>query len=168
MPILASRLKCWYVLSRGLWTTRIYSPPRTHYSVRADSELNPSPMKRDVDGALSQSSKKRRLDDGPSTDVDNLKRSEFDSESDGEILPKLSGVQAQKGKQKQKKRGRRAREEVERAPQLDEEGNVIPKIPRYPKRQCALLLGFCGSGYSGMQMYGMDDLSIVWWILISH
>lgn len=27
-----------------------------------------------------------------------------------------------------------------------------PKAPRLPKRQCALLIGFCGSGYSGMQM----------------
>lgn len=27
-----------------------------------------------------------------------------------------------------------------------------PKPPRYPKRQCALLVGFCGSGYSGMQI----------------
>jgi len=27
------------------------------------------------------------------------------------------------------------------------------KAPRFPKRQCALLIGFCGSGYSGMQMY---------------
>lgn len=26
------------------------------------------------------------------------------------------------------------------------------KGPRLPKRQCALLLGFCGSGYSGMQL----------------
>jgi tRNA pseudouridine38-40 synthase len=26
-----------------------------------------------------------------------------------------------------------------------------PKTPRLPKRQCALLIGFCGSGYSGMQ-----------------
>jgi len=27
-----------------------------------------------------------------------------------------------------------------------------PKVLRLPKRQCALLIGFCGSGYSGMQM----------------
>jgi tRNA pseudouridine38-40 synthase len=27
-----------------------------------------------------------------------------------------------------------------------------PKTPRLPKRQCALLIGFCGSGYSGMQL----------------
>lgn len=28
-----------------------------------------------------------------------------------------------------------------------------PKAPRLPKRPCALLLGFCGDGYNGMQMY---------------
>lgn len=33
-----------------------------------------------------------------------------------------------------------------------EEGDQAPKAIRYPKRQCALLMGFCGSGYSGMQM----------------
>jgi hypothetical protein len=132
----------------------------------ANSAPNPSSMKRALDEPLSQSSKSRRLDDEPPTDVDNVKKG--DSESDGDVVPKLSDIQAQKGKQKQKKRGRRAREEVERAPQLDEDGNPIPKALRYPKRQCALLLGFCGSGYSGMQMCGMNYLSIVWWILMSY
>ncbi len=27
-----------------------------------------------------------------------------------------------------------------------------PKAPRQPKRHCALLIGFCGAGYNGMQM----------------
>lgn len=53
-------------------------------------------------------------------------------------------------------RGRRQMRNEEDANKVDEatgqeEG---PKAPRYPKRQCALLIGFCGSGYSGMQMYG--------------
>ncbi|KAF4592998.1 tRNA pseudouridine synthase 1 [Pleurotus pulmonarius] len=33
-----------------------------------------------------------------------------------------------------------------------EGGSVAPKGPRYPKRQCALLLSFCGTGCSGMQI----------------
>jgi tRNA pseudouridine38-40 synthase len=163
MPILASGLKCWYALNRGFWSTRIYSRACTQYSVRADSERNPS-MKRDADETLDWSPKKRHLDDEPPTDVGNVKRGS-EPESD-RISQKSSGVQAQTGKKKDKKRGRRAREEVERAPRIDEEGNVIPKTPRYPKRQCALLLGFCGSGYSGMQMCGMDHLSTVWRILM--
>jgi tRNA pseudouridine38-40 synthase len=32
------------------------------------------------------------------------------------------------------------------------EGEEVEKAPRLPKRQCALLLGFAGTGYSGMQM----------------
>ncbi|KAJ7583178.1 pseudouridine synthase [Mycena floridula] len=43
-----------------------------------------------------------------------------------------------------KRRGRNA----EGTPPLDDGS---PKEPRLPKRQCALLLGFCGSAYRGMQ-----------------
>jgi tRNA pseudouridine38-40 synthase len=32
-----------------------------------------------------------------------------------------------------------------------------PKGPRLPKRQCALLIGYCGSGYSGMQWYVISN-----------
>lgn len=31
-----------------------------------------------------------------------------------------------------------------------------PRFPRLPKRQCALLIGFCGTGCNGMQMYAMS------------
>ncbi|KDR80648.1 hypothetical protein GALMADRAFT_241004 [Galerina marginata CBS 339.88] len=50
--------------------------------------------------------------------------------------------------------GRRTRneEDASRDVQHTEDGEPIPKAIRYPKRQCALLLGFCGSGYSGMQI----------------
>jgi len=160
MPILASRLRCWSL--NRFWTTLVQV--HSQYSVMANSGLNPSPTKRTLDESLGQSSKKLRLDSEPPTDVDKVMKIGGGSESDGEILQKSSGVQtiqAQKGNHKKKKRGRRGREEVERAPQLDEEGNVIPKAPRYPKRQCALLLGFCGSGYSGMQMCGMDYLNML-------
>ena len=33
------------------------------------------------------------------------------------------------------------------------EGENVVKTPRLPKRQCALLIGFCGTGCNGMQMY---------------
>lgn len=32
------------------------------------------------------------------------------------------------------------------------DGSDEPKAPRLPKRQCALLIGFCGTGCNGMQM----------------
>ena len=45
------------------------------------------------------------------------------------------------------RRGTRNHEAVEGEKSTDQ-----PKALRLPKRQCALLIGFCGSGYSGMQM----------------
>ncbi|KAG6329419.1 hypothetical protein ID866_9670 [Astraeus odoratus] len=40
-----------------------------------------------------------------------------------------------------------------RQDEVDGEAEDKPKAPRLPKRQTALLLGFCGTGCSGMQMY---------------
>ena len=52
--------------------------------------------------------------------------------------------------------GRRSRneEDEERGTLLLPTGEMEPKAMRLPKRLCALLLGFCGSGYRGMQMWG--------------
>ena len=59
-----------------------------------------------------------------------------------------------KGKDKDKEyvrsRRRGTRPEGEDAPAPE---NGEPKAPRLPKRPCALLIGFCGDGYNGMQMY---------------
>ncbi|KAJ7763584.1 pseudouridine synthase [Mycena maculata] len=61
---------------------------------------------------------------------------------------------SRKGKEKDtKKPGRRQRtrnEEVAEDGPAETSGE--PKTPRLPKRMCALLIGFCGSGYSGMQI----------------
>ncbi|CDO73347.1 hypothetical protein BN946_scf185008.g110 [Trametes cinnabarina] len=56
-----------------------------------------------------------------------------------------------KGKDKEYARTRRrgTRPEGEEAPK-PESGE--PKAPRLPKRPCALLIGFCGDGYNGMQI----------------
>jgi hypothetical protein len=55
-----------------------------------------------------------------------------------------------KGKDGSVKVGRRGRRREEPA---EGEESTEPKAPRLPKRQCALLIGFCGTGYSGMQLY---------------
>jgi tRNA pseudouridine38-40 synthase len=61
---------------------------------------------------------------------------------------------ARSGKGKQKDRPeRRNRRGTRNEPAVEGEDIGGPKTPRLPKRQCALLMGFCGSGYSGMQMY---------------
>ncbi|KAJ7125154.1 pseudouridine synthase [Mycena epipterygia] len=61
---------------------------------------------------------------------------------------------SRKGKEKDTKNtGRRRRTRNEEA--LEDgvpEASGEPKTPRLPKRMCALLIGFCGSGYSGMQI----------------
>lgn len=68
----------------------------------------------------------------------------------------LRGNQS-KGKKKRirpPRAGRRSRneEDEERGTLLSPTGEMGPKALRLPKRLCALLLGFCGSGYRGMQM----------------
>ena len=35
----------------------------------------------------------------------------------------------------------------------DEDDPNEPKEPRKPKKKVAVLVGFCGTGYQGMQMY---------------
>lgn len=64
--------------------------------------------------------------------------------------------QKQKGKEKKNRVRRDRRAGPYRKGELAGEGSEIPagpKTPRLPKRQCALLIGFCGSGYNGMQVY---------------
>jgi len=67
------------------------------------------------------------------------------------------GGNQSKGKKKKirpPRGGRRSRneEDEERGTLLSPTGEMEPKALRLPKRLCALLLGFCGSGYRGMQM----------------
>lgn len=64
-----------------------------------------------------------------------------------------AGKSVQQADQKQKKKKSRGRGRQRQEPAEGEE-STEPKTPRLPKRQCALLIGFCGTGYSGMQLYG--------------
>ncbi|KAG5647483.1 hypothetical protein DXG03_009418 [Asterophora parasitica] len=68
---------------------------------------------------------------------------------------KVKGKTAQgmKKDKKEKNVGRRRRGTRNDEPAAEgKETSDQPKAPRLPKRQCALLIGFCGSGYSGMQI----------------
>lgn len=75
------------------------------------------------------------------------------TEKEGTVNPKHDKRKGEK-KNGRGRGGRRTRneEDAEREVQVSADGEPIPKALRYPKRLCALLLGFCGSGYSGMQM----------------
>ena len=73
--------------------------------------------------------------------------------------PSSSSELQSKGKKKKirpPRVGRRSRneedEEKRKGTLVLPTGEMEPKALRLPKRQCALLLGFCGSGYRGMQM----------------
>lgn len=57
------------------------------------------------------------------------------------------------GKVRDRRRGTRGEETESR-------DSAEPKAPRLPKRQCALLIGFCGAGYNGMQMYVKDRILV--------
>ncbi|KAI1796764.1 tRNA pseudouridine synthase [Ganoderma leucocontextum] len=83
-----------------------------------------------------------------------------------------AGTPGEKGKRKEKEGkngGRNKRQRGKKGEEKDyvrnrrrgtrPEGEGVPatengdsKAPRLPKRQCALLIGFCGDGYSGMQI----------------
>ncbi|KAL7280704.1 hypothetical protein ACG7TL_005644 [Trametes sanguinea] len=71
-----------------------------------------------------------------------------DKRGDGKKGQKQKG---KKGKDKEytrtRRRGTRPEGEEARTPDDGE-----PKAPRLPKRPCALLIGFCGDGYNGMQI----------------
>ena len=66
-----------------------------------------------------------------------------------------SGKGKQKDRKQSERRNRRGTRNQDATSREDAEG--VPKAPRLPKRQCALLIGFCGSGYSGMQMFAGPD-----------
>lgn len=63
-------------------------------------------------------------------------------------------AKSRRGKESEKKNvGRKRRGTRNDEASAEGQGSAsAPKGPRYPKRQCALLLSFCGTGCSGMQM----------------
>ncbi|KAF5350251.1 hypothetical protein D9758_007854 [Tetrapyrgos nigripes] len=113
--------------------------------------------KRLLDGpsSPSHSTKRARHDEDMEDQTSNMKTMVTDdkaldpSNHSSEPRDASEHPQSRKGKVKRTKnpgRRRGTRPEGEEA-----EGSSGSKEPRLPKRQCALLLGFCGSGYRGMQ-----------------
>ncbi|KAH7590035.1 tRNA pseudouridine synthase [Nakaseomyces glabratus] len=70
------------------------------------------------------------------SDKQSRKANEIDSMADGAPAEK---------KQKTDQR------QIIREPKLDDNGNPIPREPRLPKRKVAVMIGYCGTGYHGMQ-----------------
>ena len=112
--------------------------------------------------------KRPALDEPGPSDLSKRPRLEQDSIEKDDLPPESSTrgkhagkrdaagwAKSRKGKEKQTKNAGRRRAprqpdtEPSEAPKNDE---GEPRPPRLPKRMTALLLGFCGSGCSGMQM----------------
>jgi tRNA pseudouridine38-40 synthase len=96
----------------------------------------------------------KRLPDGDGAALPEPKRAKTDENPDsgpdkGPYVSDLSGTthKSQKGKQNGKNKGRRRGTR----PQVDDHADR-PKTPRLPKKQCAILIGFLGTNYAGMQM----------------
>ena len=58
-------------------------------------------------------------------------------------------------------RGRRRGTRAPSAQGKEDDEDQGPKAPRLPKRQSALLIGFCGTGCNGMQMYAKCRFSLL-------
>ncbi|KAJ7509764.1 pseudouridine synthase [Mycena galericulata] len=89
------------------------------------------------------------IPDAPASDAAPADRKPKGKRRDASGFPK-----SRKGKEKDTKnpgrrRSTRNEEDLEAGAA---EASGEPKAPRLPKRMCALLIGFCGSGYSGMQI----------------
>lgn len=66
---------------------------------------------------------------------------------------KASGVEASPGSPSKRVKYQRGLRGTRKSAASDAASASTPSKPRLgPKRQCALLIGFCGAGYSGMQM----------------
>jgi len=70
----------------------------------------------------------------------------------GNNTPGKTSKRKKKDEKKPTHWGRRGTRNDEVAEGNNTQGSDQPDAFRLPKRRCALLIGFCGSGYSGMQM----------------
>lgn len=49
----------------------------------------------------------------------------------------------------------------EYVPRLDENGNPIPKSERRPKKKVVCMIGYCGTGYNGMQIQNSAEVKTI-------
>ena len=123
----------------------------------SDLSANPLDAPTDTSGSVSDSVSVSITNGGPSvTDTKDVKKKQASSIKRRLRSTSESAGYAKSGKgnfRDQKKSERRNRRGTRSEPAVEDDDANAPKVPRLPKRQCALLIGFCGSGYSGMQMY---------------
>ncbi|KAJ3745304.1 pseudouridine synthase [Lentinula detonsa] len=103
-----------------------------------------------------QSSKRSKLDFEGESDshphTDSANATALGSRNVGSDHENVGGKPNKSKKSKdQNLKGRRRRDQASRD-QWEARNSDTPKEPRLPKRECALMIGFCGSKYSGMQL----------------
>ena len=125
---------------------------QSQISVPSSPDANQRLKRPAMDGAseAGPSEKKPRTQDNETASKDASK--------DATVPSRGKGKQKNSSRRAGRERRQRNREDHIRAGTRPEgvegdegEDNGEPKAARLPKRQCALLIGFCGSGYSGMQ-----------------
>lgn len=156
MPI--ARLSI-YTLPLPLKSTRRYSLPKLsflsrRYSMDVQSEAPPSPgagAKRSPEIDASHLGVKRvkvNTETGPDITLDDAPPESAPEGSTDAPKP------VQRGGKLKSRRGRgepRDRRRGTRTEDAERQNSDEPKAPRLPKKACALLIGFSGAGYNGMQ-----------------
>jgi len=119
----------------------------------------PKRVKMDVDtpavvtGATSASTSPGAVDQiRPGVEAMTIGGTEASPSANGSAA-KTAGVEASPGTPSKKGKYQRNLRGTRKSAASDATSVPTPSKPRLgPKRQCALLIGFCGEGYSGMQM----------------
>lgn len=129
----------------------------------ASTSISVPPMlSRKREGNDSSNDEKRlKLDSDSTTLQDKTDVEKIKTREKSKSMRDAAGwAKSRKGKEKDgrhmgrnSRRGTRPERETEDA----SDGGSGVKAPRLPKRQCALLIGFCGTGCNGMQMYVFKD-----------
>jgi tRNA pseudouridine38-40 synthase len=120
------------------------SPNETNQHLRSkvgdDASAAKHPL--EVEGTVPPEPKRVKIGSGENPDIG----SDMGSHVSGPSGTSETARKSQKGKQNENNKGRRRGTR----PQVDYTDH--PKTPRLPKKQCAVLIGFSGTNYAGMQM----------------
>ncbi|KAH9926961.1 pseudouridine synthase [Fomitopsis serialis] len=152
-----SPLCSWWQSRRSYGVLKLALFPRPH-AMEASTKRTPSPgssVKRPQASESDLSASKRpKLDVNETvTALDSPPSHALPESASGGFIEGQKSATERPDKQKSKKgqRGTKDRRRGTRREDAEPRDSEEPKTPRLPKRPCVLLLGFCGSGYSGMQ-----------------
>lgn len=123
----------------------VVQPHETNQDIQPEGRNDVGAAKRLLEGEATTppESKRIKIGDEETPDID-LDKGSYISRPSGLSEAKQK---SQVGKQNEKNKGRRRGTR----PQVGDDADH-PKTPRQPKKQCAILIGFSGTGYAGMQM----------------